>query len=309
MNSTVYPQNVIDRLTRNQEMVFHKLLGTKEGENISIVKELSKTINPAKGWFHSELTYKEILLKIASHHKIPITEQTEIKKLEEEILLFKFNENYNNLSAENQEKFKNEIEKFGEHQNIDNSQMGSLGAIGALTIANASGMGMYIMASTVVGGLSGILGITLPFAFYTGMSSFLAVITGPVGWTLGLGYVVYSLRNENLDSISKKFTNTLKATKNFFTGNYDLATVLVLQICSNRILINEEPTRKIKELSQTILEHQKTKSAIKEKADMVEQQLARLREEKRKIDFELDAVSSQLATEERAIAVWKSKLL
>lgn len=55
-------------------------------------------------------------------------------------------------------------------------------AAGTLAFANLSGFGVYVMASTLVGGLTSALGVTLPFAAYTGMSSVIATLTGPVGW-------------------------------------------------------------------------------------------------------------------------------
>lgn len=53
---------------------------------------------------------------------------------------------------------------------------------GALVLANLSGFGLYVAASTAVGALTSALGIVLPFAVYTGMSSVLATLIGPVGW-------------------------------------------------------------------------------------------------------------------------------
>lgn len=55
-------------------------------------------------------------------------------------------------------------------------------AASTMALANLSGFGVYVMASTLVGGLTSVLGVTLPFAAYTGMSSIIATLTGPVGW-------------------------------------------------------------------------------------------------------------------------------
>lgn len=49
-----------------------------------------------------------------------------------------------------------------------------------------SGFGIYLLASTTLGTLTGVIGITLPFVVYTTMSSAIAVIIGPVGW-IGAG--------------------------------------------------------------------------------------------------------------------------
>ena len=40
----------------------------------------------------------------------------------------------------------------------------------ALTVAQLSGFGVYLAASTIVGAMTHAAGTTLPFAFYTGMS-------------------------------------------------------------------------------------------------------------------------------------------
>ncbi len=73
---------------------------------------------------------------------------------------------------------KQEAKKNGE------SFSGVIGAGGGILLANASGFGVYLLASTAVGSVTSILGITLPFAFYTSMSSTISLITGPVGWAV-----------------------------------------------------------------------------------------------------------------------------
>jgi len=53
---------------------------------------------------------------------------------------------------------------------------------GALALANASGFGIYTAATTAVGFATHAVGISLPFAAYTGMTSTMGVILGPPGW-------------------------------------------------------------------------------------------------------------------------------
>lgn len=243
-----YPQNLINDLPIEQKDIFVKILGKKENEEIIIVKELSNFISPLKGIFQNQLSYSEILKKIANHFNIEIKTPFDLKKIEEDIFIFKINENFKNLPEEEQKKIQEEFLKLSQSLTIDSTQLKALATIGTLTAANLSGFGMYLMASTVVGGVSGALGITLPFAFYTGMSSFLSFITGPIGWTIGLGALAYSLRNENLESISNKLKGIFNSTKNLFTGNYEIATVIIVQICANRIIINEKFNREIKEI-------------------------------------------------------------
>ena len=60
-----------------------------------------------------------------------------------------------------------------------------------------SGFGVYLMASTVLGGLTSVLGITLPFAVYMGMSQMIALAIGPVGWLALFGGLAFTLNQPN----------------------------------------------------------------------------------------------------------------
>lgn len=68
---------------------------------------------------------------------------------------------------------------------------------GALVLANLSGFSLYLAASAVLSGITGVLGITLPFAAYTGLSSVLSVAIGPVGWAVLGAWVVFKLGGVN----------------------------------------------------------------------------------------------------------------
>jgi len=81
----------------------------------------------------------------------------------------------------------------GEVQLEDFSAVFPRGAVGgpattfvALAIAQGSGFGVYLGATTALGFLSHAIGVTLPFAVYTGMTSTLAFLIGPLGF-LGAG--------------------------------------------------------------------------------------------------------------------------
>lgn len=304
----IYPQNLINSLSLEQKEVFLKILGKKKKEEFVIEKELSNLISPLNGPFKKQLSYTEVLKKVANHYHIEVENFNDKKKIEEEIFFFKIKENFKNLSTEEQKKIQEELLKISESSTINASQLKALGAIGTLTAANLSGFGMYLMASTVVGGVSGALGITLPFVFYTGMSSFLSFITGPVGWTIGLGVFAYSLRNENLNSISNKVKNIFKSAKNLITGNYEIATVIIVQICANRIIINEKLNSEIEKLNNSL--HSKLK--IQKKLDLelsnINKQINELQNDKNIIREKIDSISSEVFKEKTDIESLKSKL-
>jgi uncharacterized protein YaaW (UPF0174 family) len=58
--------------------------------------------------------------------------------------------------------------------------------LAALAVAQGSGFGIYVGATTALGLLSHAVGVTLPFAIYTGMTSTIAFLIGPFGF-LGAG--------------------------------------------------------------------------------------------------------------------------
>ncbi|AVR44783.1 hypothetical protein C7S20_05605 [Christiangramia fulva] len=303
-----YPTKLFKNLNSEQKQVFQKLLNKKPGESFDIEKELSGIIMPLKGIFQKKLNYEEILQKINKHYNLQDTTSS-VQKMEEQLLLYKFKENYDKLSPEEKKKFQDELNKVLENQNLESSQLASLGTVGALALAELSGMGLYIMASTLVGGLTSLLGITLPFAFYTGMSSFLAFVTGPVGWAIGIGAFAYSVRNESLESISKKFRTTFTASKNLVRGNYELASVIVVQMCAFRIILNQEKNKEIQVLNSKIAKERTRKEQISSKVEMVELQLKRIQEEKNKLDKEINAISSSLKNHELSVSKLKSKLI
>ncbi|MBZ9730890.1 hypothetical protein LB467_14435 [Salegentibacter sp. JZCK2] len=307
-NLTPYPSKLFSHLNDDQRQIFEKLLNKKRGESFVIENELSGIIKPFKGLLQKKFTYREILKKIANHYKIPIS-GTDVKKIEEEILVYKFQENFQKLSPEDKRRFQQELNKVLEKKNLEGSQLASLGSVGALALAEISGMGIYIVASTFVGGLTSVLGITLPFAFYTGMSSFLAFVTGPVGWAVGIGALAYSLRNDNFDSITNKFKATLNASKSLVKGNYELASIIVVQICANRIILNQEKTKEIEELKMRMTQEKERKKQFSSKAEMVEMQLKRILEEKKDLDQELQSLSNSIKNSQDSINKLKSQMI
>lgn len=64
---------------------------------------------------------------------------------------------------------------------------------GGIVAANLSGFGLYLASSTALGAITSAIGVTLPFAVYTGMSSTLAILIGPVGWVALGGWVLHKL--------------------------------------------------------------------------------------------------------------------
>lgn len=76
-----------------------------------------------------------------------------------------------------------EVEKVVPHAGLKGtSWTGAATTIAMLGAAQASGIGVYMASTTALGFLTHAVGVSLPFAFYTGMTSTIAFIIGPVGW-------------------------------------------------------------------------------------------------------------------------------
>lgn len=76
---------------------------------------------------------------------------------------------------------------------LRNSFLKSGVGIGSL-ITVGSSFGAYIAINTIIHAIfTSFLGITLPFAIYTGVAKSVSIIAGPIGWCALGGYSIYSL--------------------------------------------------------------------------------------------------------------------
>lgn len=66
--------------------------------------------------------------------------------------------------------------------------------LAALAGAQASGFGVYLAATTALGAASQAVGVTLPFSVYTGVTSTICSVIGPLGWIALAACMAYSLR-------------------------------------------------------------------------------------------------------------------
>jgi len=74
-------------------------------------------------------------------------------------------------------------------------------AIGAVTLANAAGFSLYTSSTMALSFATSMAGITLPFAVYTGMTTFISVIIGPVGWAAIGGASIWKLTAPNWEPL------------------------------------------------------------------------------------------------------------
>lgn len=106
------------------------------------------------------------------------------------------------MPADQQEKLRRELRADELTDEILQKAL-SHGALGA-AFATAVGVGnfaFYTGAVSLFGAVSGVIGVTLPFGFYTGLTSAIAIVSNPVFLLIaagGGGWVIYSRQNRSL---------------------------------------------------------------------------------------------------------------
>ena len=242
----------LEKLSTEEVSVLHKMLEIKEGDIKSITDAYGKLSLPLKGLFQSKLSYEEILTKIAKKHDLVIEAQDSLANKEKELFQKLFVKEFENLSEVEKEAFLIDLEKNG----LDKSQIASLTSVTAIAAAQVSGFGVYVLASSTVGAITGMLGITLPFAFYTGMSTAISVAIGPIGF-LVLGYAMYkSFKHvKSWDEAKVIFKQTGGQIKTLAIGDMGKTEMVFKYIASMRIIkikSEEEKIAKINADTETI---------------------------------------------------------
>ena len=108
------------------------------------------------------------------------------------------------LPEEKQQKIK---EKLGLNDLSDEMVRKTIAASGTSVvfaiIVEVSGFAFYTTATSLVASFAGLFGLTLPFGFYTGLTSTVAVLANPlfiIPMLLGGGYLLYNHQNKSLKS-------------------------------------------------------------------------------------------------------------
>jgi hypothetical protein len=114
------------------------------------------------------------------------------------------NDYIHSLPEEKQQKIK---EKLGLNDLSDEMVRKTIAASGTSVvfaiIVEVSGFAFYTTATSLVASFAGLFGLTLPFGFYTGLTSTIAVLANPlfiIPMLLGGGYLLYNHQNKSLKS-------------------------------------------------------------------------------------------------------------
>lgn len=162
----------------------------KKGTNI--VKRTARKVQKNSSWDSDDLsnTYSEVVLGVAKSVKAK-SESKQDSAVELAIIQKMFSDIHNNLSEDELNELLRSI-PGSERVKPEDLRAIAAGA-GGVVLLQAGGFATYVAASTVVGAISGVLGVTLPFVIYTGMSKAISIAIGPVGWVLLGAWGIHSI--------------------------------------------------------------------------------------------------------------------
>jgi hypothetical protein len=274
MNSITY---LLENFDTKELSVLHKLLNTKENTIQQIEYQLGKILLPMSGWFLQEpLSYTKFINKIASHNNISLSSKNGTIEAEQHLYLTLFKKEFDKMSESEKEEYLKKLQVDG----LDKNQIASLTAITTLGVAQASGFGVYLLASSTIGAISSAVGITLPFVLYTTMSSAISFIIGPVGF-LVMGVAVYKSFKDvkNIEEIFDKLSLAYGGIKNAILGDYKTATICFNYIAAMRTVIPVKFENEINQEKNKISEYETQNENITSELSKNNQQINSSNEE------------------------------
>jgi uncharacterized protein YaaW (UPF0174 family) len=175
-----------------------EILGTKDFKPEVVMGMLWWNSRSIFGMFLRKMpTYEDIVKQVAKKLKVKFAEKEKVELIETKISQKVFQTMWNKMTDKQKEELNKKMLEVSKKFDKSGTAIGSASMLGALTAAQLTGFGVYLLASTSLGALTGAIGVALPFTVYTTMSSAIAVIIGPVGW-IGAGlFAIWKLTGPN----------------------------------------------------------------------------------------------------------------
>ncbi|WP_337900831.1 hypothetical protein [Galbibacter orientalis] len=230
-----YPFHIFDN--KKEMEVLYQIFQMKEADKTKLEKSISKLLLPAGGVLQSGLSYMQFMEKIASKREITLPVTASIPEKEKVLYKDIVNQNLESMSDEERGHFNSQLMIEAEKKGFNKTEVASMGSLVGIGAAQLSGFGIYMLASSTVATISGLVGVTLPFAFYTTMSSVISFVIGPAGIILAAIPLYKTVKDvRSWDDLKEKGMQLYKGIKVFAKGNYELAEVIFSYFAATRIL-------------------------------------------------------------------------
>ena len=198
---------IVESATKEQRKNLAELTGSAFGDAPDTLRNHIRYLKAGSiGQLFWSNSWKQIVTDVADHIDIDWTSilsgrrwhDLETQEIEAAVVTKLFQNMLEQLSPEQRQKLVMEMQRDSNDPHLESLLLSG----SVMTVAKMSGFGVYLLASTVLGGLTNALGITLPFAIYIGLSQTIALILGPVGWAALAGGILFTLNQPNWDRLT-----------------------------------------------------------------------------------------------------------
>lgn len=196
----------IDAIEKKIKWLYHSKSRAK-GKNIyKKIKKLliNSDINITIDGQYENPAYEEILDGLLSRYRITLKGESVSEKetfLSQMVIADAI---YNMSPEQRRTAFSAEVDLntiVESSSSIDESISVGTRSLAVLGLANVAGFSLYTSSTMALSFLSGAIGVTFPFAVYTGMSSFISIIVGPLGWITAGGFTFWKLTSPDWERL------------------------------------------------------------------------------------------------------------
>lgn len=201
---TMAPEEIVALASHQERSALQEITGATSLEAVVLVDDLRSVGSNGLAQFIRVFTsedinvsYREILNDACKHVGAKPKDGASVYWLEVQLQRVAFERLLESMPAANRQQFLRELASQSQDSGLRREAI--LG--GGIAVANLSGFGLYLASSTALGAITSAIGVTLPFAVYTGMSSTLAVLVGPIGWVALGAWVIHKLGKPNPNKV------------------------------------------------------------------------------------------------------------
>ena len=188
---------VLDKATPKERRALAEILESESPHSEHILEAFRWNCQSIFGYIAgSDPSYSQIVQQVAEKLDINPVDMA-VEELEVEIARKVLETAWSKMTPEQREEMEAELQRAAQKFDEGGELTGSASIFAALTGAQLSKFGVYLLSSTTLGTLKDVVSVTLPFVVYATMLRAIAVITGPVGWSGAGMFAIWKLTGAN----------------------------------------------------------------------------------------------------------------
>lgn len=191
-------EKLLERASEQEKQALAELVEAKSSSTEHIIRAIRGQSYSIRN-FLTMPTYHSIVREVARKLEISREKYEPAREVEIKIAQKVIKTVWEQMTPEQRLEIERELREAAKIHKNQGVMLESATVFGTLTAAQLSGFSIYLLSSTALGAVTSTLGITLPFAAYTAMSSAISVVVGPVGWmcaSVGV-FALWRIKSEN----------------------------------------------------------------------------------------------------------------